>query len=173
LTPEGFAANLRCVFDKQNGQDCVYWHLAMSKQIRKMLGAVLGFSLFVAMTAINILDFRHNGPIADRIKEELDQEMSLIKAPPQSTLNDHRSSSKPRLAIQMLYDTTLDYSPIRAHYDAELSSHGWKYMHEEHLGSRIKRCYSKGEYLSVLTYNEALFDQTFSISMSWGMSLCD
>lgn len=100
--------------------------------------------------------------------------MSLIEAPPQSAFNHHTGSSKPRLAlVQIAYDTTADYLPIRAHYDDELSSHGWKYMHEEHLGRRIKRCYSKGDYEANLTYEEGVFDKTFTISMSWGMGICD
>jgi hypothetical protein len=147
----------------------------MSKQKRTVLGALLLVSTLVAATAITTsLDFRLNGETAARIKAELNEELSQIKAPAQSTLHHTTSSSKPRMAfVQEVYDTSLDYSPIRAHYDAELSSHGWKYLHEEHLNTRIKRCYSKGDYRADLSYEKGLLDQTFSIGMSWGMRLCD
>ena len=145
----------------------------------KQLGAVLLFAalgvgaLVAAVGLLDMLDSKRIDPTAARIEGELNEEMRRIQAPPQSALTHSTSSSKPRMAFVVgAYSTTLTYTEVREHYDAQLSSEGWNFMYEQYLGARVKRCYSKRDYKAALSYEKGLLGQTFSFAMSWGMNIC-
>jgi len=126
-----------------------------------------------AVVLTSIVDSKRIDPTAARIEGELNEEIRRIQAPFQSTLHHTYSRSKPGIAyVGAVYDTTLTYEEVRPHYDAQLSSQGWKYMHEEYLGARVKRCYSKGAYKAILTYENGFLGQEFSIAMNWGLEIC-
>ena len=138
-------------------------------------GALLLSAFLAVPTILIMLDVQRNGPAAARVERELNDEFHRIQAPAPSSVQHWKSLSKPHIAfVQASYDTTLSYPEVCAHYDLELSAQGWKYSNEESFGTRIKRCYSKGVYEADLSYEQGLFGgRTFSLGMSWGLSICD
>ena len=144
---------------------------------------VVGSVFLVLFVAYMIYDHAINAPKAALVQQELEQEFNSIKPMPSTVACDYYASHKTQQSlVGGKYSTKLSYREIRTYYDAELSSHGWRFQKEEGLrdwgrdfGGRSAH-YCKGSYTASLEYagEKAGHGWDYALDMSWGLgSLVD
>jgi len=118
---------------------------------------------------------RNNGASLDYLKSEFEQ----IHALPESVAGPRQSMDKGRQGqIGTVYDSDQTADAIKAHYEAELSKRGWKFLKIEKViyngrdygGQHVFYC--KDIYTADLQFageQEQQFGWTYSFSLSWGL----
>jgi len=148
-------------------------------QIWRVVGAIwiVGFFVFI------VYDYAVNGPKAELVLSKLEDEFRSVAPLPDARSCDYFATHKTQHAlVTSKYRTSLPYVSIRAHYDAELTRHGWVFYEEKEtrdwgmdLGGKTAR-YCKGEYRASLEYAGEQADNgwDYAFSVSWGLgSLTD
>ena len=120
-----------------------------------------------------------NGPKADAIQKDIENEFKQIAPPPNSLSIRYGSMHKTHQGdVGSDYRASANYGELRSHYDSELSRHGWKFVKEEpvkiwgkdHGGKQAFYC--KGPYTATLEYAGDAENQmgwTYSFGLSWGL----
>lgn len=115
--------------------------------------------------------------LAFEMRQRLDRELAAIPLPPHTTQVQHVSSFKgTHGSVANYYATSLSYDEIRAYYDGELETRGWKLKGEFKLKTwdkdlgELSRIYCR-DPLAVSIYftgkNEAAFGFRYSAGVSW------
>ncbi|SRR6266568_3072290 len=119
-----------------------------------------------------------NGPIAAQTLKDLEKEFKLIAPLPSAIELRCNSMNKTHQGdVGCEYKASDNYETIRAHYDKELESHGWKFVTERPVmiwsrdyGGK-EAFYCKGTYTATLQYagKEPGIQYTYGFGLSWGL----
>jgi hypothetical protein len=142
------------------------------------IAAVLGLC-FVGLLAVSMLwRFRHIPPRQADIEKELNE----IMPPPGVTVSQHSVSNKwTQGVIGNYYRGDLTYDQIRAHYDAELARHGWKFKKQIPLTSWGKELgesqtiYCRGNHSADVYFTgnaQNRLGYRYALDISWGLDYC-
>jgi hypothetical protein len=132
---------------------------------------------FVAMTAFLFYMSGGSAEVNER-RVELEREFTSIRPLPGAEGFDYLSTNKESHAlVTEKYQTKATLEEIRAHYQAELSAHGWQFAKEKKLydwgrdfgGETIY--FRKGDYAAALEYegDDTASGYTYALSLSWGL----
>ncbi|MCA1594791.1 MAG: hypothetical protein LC754_19615 [Acidobacteria bacterium] len=149
------------------------------RQIWKWIGLIWVVGFFAFM----VYDFAINGPKAQVVQSQLENEFKSIEPMPSARACDYKATHKTSQALVTCgYSTNLSYADMRAHYDIELARHGWVFYEEDEMrdwgrdfGGKTAR-YCKGGYRANLQYagQDAGYGWDYAFSVSWGLdSLVD
>ncbi|MGA3068453.1 MAG: hypothetical protein ABSF29_16550 [Tepidisphaeraceae bacterium] len=106
----------------------------------------------------------------------LEGESALISAPAQDVLVSQESRhGSGQVLVDRLYQSSLNYSQLRAYYDAALATQGWRFDKDEHLknwGSDLGGMdahYRKGNDAVSLQFAgaKAQYGWTYALSFTW------
>jgi hypothetical protein len=123
-------------------------------------------------------EYTVNEPKASVMEKELEKELSSIRPVDGAKPAVYSAMHKPSYAhVRRAYRTGASYSEIRAHYDAELVTHGWIFYEEmparePFRGSGAKEAwYCKGTYRVELEYagKDANLEWDYALELRWGM----
>ncbi len=150
-----------------------------------LVGAMIVSALVVVAFSFAFMlywnyDERVNGAKAEITQNDIEREFQTISALPLALAVQHGSMHKTQQGItSAAYKTKSSYEVIRAHYDNELASRGWRFVSEDKViydgkdyGGK-ERLYCKGRYPANLQYagrQEREFDWTYSFGLTWGPS---
>jgi hypothetical protein len=150
---------------------------------RRVVAVILLGAAIIGIAAIGIGLFWYlfwDTRASSKARSSLEMELARINPIPGSALTSEASYLKPRSAlIVKRYVASMSFERIRAYYDSELSSQGWRFDSEEELSWHGEppgkvRTYCKGEYAATLEYfgagDEAGWD--FTLNLSWGVYTC-
>ncbi len=153
----------------------------ISLKNRRSILRILGVLYLVAFIGFFIYQHYEYGPVAKRIKDDLEREFRLIEPPPDSTPNSYCAYSRPEsVLVGGSYSTERSFSEIKQYYDTVLKNKSWNFQREiklkewgEDLGGK-EIAYCKESYSATIEYAgpEAKKGWTYSFSMSWGLHGC-
>ena len=93
---------------------------------------VLAFLVLAGLFVYLPYDLAMNGPKADAIQKDIENELKQIAPPPNSLSIRYGSMHKTHQGdVGSDYRSSNNYGELRLHYDSELSRHGWKFVKEE------------------------------------------
>jgi hypothetical protein len=138
-----------------------------------VLGAIVfGLLLFIAVPMI--WSFRHQAQVERNLKE--------IMPPAGATVTQHNVSNKwTQGVIGNYYRVDLTHDQIRAHYDAELLRHGWKFKEQIPLTTWDKdygesqAIYCRGNYAAGVYFTgnrQTELGFRYALDISWGLGYC-
>jgi hypothetical protein len=120
------------------------------------------------------------GPATRANLLKLETESRSISAPARDVLVEQSSTHKSgQVLVDRTYKSGLSYPALRAHYDAQLLSHGWIFERDKplrdwgrNLGGRVA-VYRKGDDLVSIQYagEDAQYGWTYAISFTWGLRM--
>ena len=145
-------------------------------KIAMLIWGLVG-ALFVSLFIAYAIDFYIESAAQITLKQqELEQEFKSIKPPSEAIACQYHVSHKIQQAsVGSTYLSKLPYQKIRAHYDAELSSHGWQFQKEREVrdwgrdfGGSIAY-YCKDSYTASLQYagDDAGYGWSFGFDLGW------
>lgn len=121
------------------------------------------FIIFIAHSEYKEYQGRQNYPL---VKREFDQ----IQQPPDAapTSENSGTSAYGNASAGNSYRTNLSYSDVKAHFDTELSKHGFELEKESESYGRKYVSYKKGELTVFITHMDVKYpDYTYHFSLSW------
>jgi hypothetical protein len=123
---------------------------------------------------------REAEPAAEKTQYDTEREFEKISPIPLAAPGHHHSMHKTHQGVVSTeYKTELGYGEIRAFYDKELTSQGWRFAREREViydgqdsgGKELRYC--KGGYAAGLQYAGRLekeFGWTYTFALTWGLS---
>ena len=140
------------------------------------IGVIVLVWLFVS--GLELRAYRNS----QRTKTELENELAQISAPSGATFIRHSVIMKgSHGTISNLYESELPYDLVRAHYDNELSKHGWKFQSVRRLTTwgkdlgQTETVYCRGNQKADIFWTGD--DRTrenirYALGFSWGHGRC-
>ena len=149
-----------------------------------VIGGAIAIFLSIALVVVAWLYVSNGegiaGPAADKAQRDIEIEFQQISPLPLAVPFQHNSMRKANGGLVTAnYKTERGYEEIKAYYQKELASRGWRFVREEtykydgqDLGGK-QLFYCKGEHSADLQYAGRLeeeFGWTYSFALLWGPS---
>ena len=142
------------------------------------VGIAIAFALLTgALAFIAIVYFSTNSPQLIAIENDLKQESDSIRLMPEAFVSSHWSIRKPGFVqVYSSFETTARHSLVRAFYDVELPTRGWRLCAEEKIRNygivergETRTIYCKGDYRISLAFHDEnrTNGNGFSLRVEW------
>ena len=152
----------------------------MKRRNAIVLGSVI--VIVLAFPVCAVLWFVREARRAPVTQASVEKELNEVVPPAGATVTQHNVSNKwTQGVIGNYYRSTLTYDQIRAHYDAELGRHGWKFKQKILLTNWDKdfdesqTIYCRGNHAADIYFTgngPNRVSYRYALDISWGLDYC-